>query len=56
LDLICHLQAHLHAHMRQKTNQLLRRIQAVRPEVKKNYRRGAANAAGKFNEKQNSSF
>ncbi len=38
--------------MRHKTNQLLRRIRTMRPEVKKNYRRGEANAAGKFNEKE----
>lgn len=35
--------AYLHAHMRHKTNEVLRRIQSVRPETKKNYRRGASN-------------
>ncbi len=30
--------------MRHKTNQILRRIQGVRPEVKRNVRRGAANS------------
>ena len=35
--------------MRQKTNEFLRRIQSVRPEVKKTFRRGAANTTGKEN-------
>ncbi len=35
--------------MRHKTNQILRRIQGVRPEVKRNVRRGAANATGDAN-------
>ena len=34
--------------MRRKTNEFLRRIQSVRPEVKKNFRRTGANAPGKF--------
>jgi len=38
--------AYLHAHMRHKTNEFLRRLQLARPEVKKNFRRGGANAAG----------
>jgi hypothetical protein len=39
--------------MRKKTNEFLRRIQSVRPEVKKNLRRGGgANAAGKFKEEK----
>lgn len=41
------LQAYLHAHMRHKTNEFLRRLQLARPEVKKNFRRVGANAAGK---------
>jgi len=38
--------AYLHAHMRHKTNEFLKRLQLARPEVKKNFRRGGANAAG----------
>jgi hypothetical protein len=37
--------------MRHKTNEFLRRLQTVRPEVKKTVRRGALNAAGRFEEK-----
>ena len=33
--------------MRHKTNEFLKRLQLARPEVKKNFRRGA-NAAGKI--------
>ena len=50
-QLIYYFQAYLHAHMRHKTNEFLRRIQLVRPEVKKNFRRGATNAAGILNRK-----
>jgi hypothetical protein len=42
-------QAYLHAHMRHKTNEFLKRLQLARPEVKKNFRRGA-NAAGESKE------
>jgi hypothetical protein len=38
--------------MRHKTNEFLRRLQLARPEVKKNFRRGATNAAGRLNEKK----
>jgi len=38
--------AYLHAHMRHKTNEFLKRLQLARPEVKKNFRRVGANAAG----------
>jgi hypothetical protein len=37
--------------MRQKTNEFLRRIQSVRPEVKKTFRRGASNAPSMLKEK-----
>ncbi|CAF0827186.1 unnamed protein product [Adineta ricciae] len=37
--------AYLHAHMRRKTNEFLRRLQLARPEVKKTFRRGAAGEA-----------
>lgn len=43
-------QAYLHAHMRHKTNEFLRRLQLARPEVKKNFRRGGANAVGMYYE------
>jgi actin related protein 2/3 complex subunit 2 len=49
-DWIDYLQAYLHAHMRHKTNEFLRRLQLARPEVKKNLRRGAANAASRLKE------
>ena len=42
------LQAYLHAHMRHKTNEFLRRLQLARPEVKKNFRRVGGNATGRF--------
>jgi len=42
IDLRSIFKAYLHAHMRQKTNTVLRRIQSVRPETKKNFRRGAS--------------
>jgi hypothetical protein len=32
--------------MRHKTNEFLKRLQLARPEVKKNFRRVGANAAG----------
>ncbi len=51
MNLIRYFQAYLHAHMRHKTNEILRRIQSVRPEVKKTPRRGAANATSKLKEK-----
>lgn len=35
--------AYLHAHMRHKTNEFLKRLQLARPEVKKNFRRGISN-------------
>lgn len=38
--------AYLHAYMRHKTNEFLKRLQLARPEVKKNFRRGASNTAG----------
>lgn len=48
------LQAYLHAHMRHKTNEFLRRLQLARPEVKKNFRRVGANATGRFFSRLNS--
>ncbi|CAF0721119.1 unnamed protein product [Didymodactylos carnosus] len=38
--------AYLHSHMRQKTNEFLKRLQLARPEVKKNFKRGAAAGDG----------
>jgi hypothetical protein len=38
--------------MRHKTNEFLRRLQLARPEVKKNFRRGATNAASILKEKK----
>lgn len=35
--------AYLHAHMRHKTNEFLKRLQLARPEVKKSFRRGPTN-------------
>lgn len=37
--------AYLHAHMRHKTNEFLKRLQLARPEVKKNFRRGISTLA-----------
>ncbi|CAF1494458.1 unnamed protein product [Rotaria sordida] len=37
--------AYLHAHMRHKTNEFLRRLQLARPEVKKSFRRVGPNTA-----------
>ena len=42
------IQAYLHAHMRHKTNEFLKRLQLARPEVKKSFRRGATNAGGQL--------
>ncbi|CAF3457437.1 unnamed protein product [Rotaria sp. Silwood1] len=38
--------AYLHAHMRHKTNEFLKRLQLARPEIKKSFRRTGPNAVG----------